>query len=160
MNRRTDERTPSAPMTQQDRVAQARAQRLLQIGAMDAEIRRVEARLVASAEPHAMARNPRAGATVAVDQLGRLGRRAADSVEKVEARELACGVRRQCDRRSDFRELRRLLVEIRREAARTQRVGQHEPADAGADDRDRRCFHARGCTMRRARMARIVPWLC
>ena len=106
------------------------AQCLLQIGAMDAEIGRVEASMVASAEPHPMARDPCAGAAVAMDELGRLGRGAADAVEKVEALQLARGVRRQCDGRSDFRELRRLLVKIGGEAARSQRVRQDEPADA------------------------------
>jgi hypothetical protein len=65
----------------------------LEIGAVDAEIGRVEARLVAAAEPHPMARNPCASAAVAVDELGRLGRGAANLVEKIEALELARRVR-------------------------------------------------------------------
>ena len=45
-------------------------------------------------------------------ELERLGRRGDDWIENPEAAELAGGVGRQCDRRADFREFVRLLIDV------------------------------------------------
>src|SRR4029077_18844373 len=57
------------------------AQGFLQIGAMDAEVRCAVSLLVTCADADVMTRDSRPGPTVAMDQLGRLGRCRANVVE-------------------------------------------------------------------------------
>ena len=114
----------------------AGGERLLQVGAMDSAIGRAEPGAIGAAVADRVSRDPLARPAVAIDELGRLGRRRDDRVEDAEAPELAGRIGRERHRGADLRELVGLLVEIGRKAALPQGDRQSEAADSGADDRD------------------------
>jgi len=71
----------------------ARAERSLKVRSMKSAIGRSETRPIGAAEADGVGRDPSAGAVVAVDKLGRLGRRGDDWIENPEAFELSDLVR-------------------------------------------------------------------
>src|SRR5579863_10036122 len=101
---------------------------------MDSAIGRAETRPIGATKPDGVSCNPPAGAAVAVDKLGRFGRRGDDRVENPEAAEFARRIGRQSDRSADFGQLLRLLVDIGVKATLTERKPQRQAADASADD--------------------------
>src|SRR4051795_594954 len=117
-------------MAQIDLAGETFAQRFLQIGAVDTEIRRAVCRAIGPAESDRMVRDPGARAPVAMNQLRGLRRSDADVVEELQTLQLTRRVGGQCNGRPDLRELGGLLVEARRKAPGAQRVCQDEPADA------------------------------
>ena len=112
----------------------ARGKRVLKIRAMNSAIRGAETRPIGAAEPHAVGGDPFPGPAVAVDELGRLGRGGDDRIENPEAAEFAGGVGRQRDRRADFGERRRLLVDVGGKATALQGEPERKAPDAGADN--------------------------
>ena len=125
-----------APPEVKPLLVDARAERPLKVRAVNPAIGRAETRLIGAAEPHAVGGDPLPGPAVAVDELGRLSRGGDDWTENPEAAEFAGGVGRQRDRRADFSERRRLLVDVRGKATTLQGEPEREASDAGADDRD------------------------
>ncbi len=109
----------------------------LQVGPVDARVGRAVAAAVAVAAVVPADDLPRPA--VAEDELGNLGPHRRESVTEpqtalVEPR----GVRRQRDRRADLPQFGGPFVDDAVDTVATQRQGQREAADAGADDRDAR----------------------
>jgi hypothetical protein len=103
---------------------------------MNSAIGRAKTRPIGAAKPDGVGRYPSAGPAVAVDKLGRLGRRGDDSIENPEAPELARGVGREGHRRADFREFVCLLVDVGAKTALPERKPKSKTTDAGSDNRD------------------------
>lgn len=110
-----------APAEVEASAVDARAERLLKFGPMNAAIGRAETLPIGAADADGMGCDPFAGPAIAIDKLGRLRRRGDDWIENPEAAEFAGRVGRQRDRCADFREFTRLLVEVSEEAALPER---------------------------------------
>ena len=65
-------------------------ERPLKFRAMNSAIGRAETSLIGAAKADGMGRDPCAGAAVAINKFGRLGRRCDDRIKKPKAFELAC----------------------------------------------------------------------
>jgi hypothetical protein len=114
----------------------ARAERALKLRPMKPAEGRAETRPIGAAEADGMGRDPTASAAVAVDKLGRLGRRGDDRIENAEATELPRRVGGQGDCRADLCEFARLLIDVCGKTALPERKPKRKAADARADNRN------------------------
>ena len=115
--------------------AERGAERLLEVGAVDAEVRRAEPLLVPVVLLHRVRRDPARRPPVPVDQLGGDGGVGGQLVRQTQPRELADRVGGQGDGGTDLGQLGRLLEHVRLDAALLQGEAEGQPPDAGADDR-------------------------
>ena len=92
----------------------------------------------------------RAGVPVAVGPGVRLERGGADARLKPDAAQHPHRVRAHLDAGAEANEARRLLVDVRLDAALVERGRKREPAHAGADDRKRGCHEGHNATREHA----------
>ena len=105
-----------------------------QIGAVDRQVRRAVELFAERIERGALQGSPvLPAALVAADRAHAL---AVEPLAEAEPVEDAGRIRSHVDAAADFGQLRRLLVDIDREAGPSQRHSGAEPADAAADHRD------------------------
>ena len=107
----------------------------MQVGAGDDPVGRAEALAQGGAERHDA--NLGARRRAPDSDAGRLGRDAAQGRPEAEIDEDAAGVRRELQAGSGLVQRRAALQHHRRAAAPGERERGRQPADAGADDRDR-----------------------
>ena len=135
-------------------------QRLLQVDAVDAPVRRAEPGAVV--RPAGVRGDPLGAAPVAVDQLGRLGGDGVEGLSDAEAVELPGAVRRERDGRADLAQLVGALVEVDGDPGALQGDPEGEPADARPDDGDAGAHGETACRIASASSAgrvKLASWL-
>ena len=121
-----------------DLARNGRKQRVVQIAAMHAEIRRV-----VEAFGHRQFARDFAGVAHAIEMRVRRERGLAQPRFDADAAQHLHRVRHHLDAGADAREAARLLVDLHLHADLPQRGGGSEPAHSGTDDRDRALAHRR-----------------